>query len=326
MTNGQPLQEKKKKNPWVYTTVAMAVIAVAIFLLPTTPTGMATLDSNEAASNAIDYLNNYMVQAGTSASIISVEDIGSNLYRIITSYQGQNIPIYVTKDGKFLLQGGVNLETAATTTVATTVPVSEKVDVPVANAFIMSYCPYGLQFLKAYVPVIELLGDKAQLSVNFVHYIMHNEKERDENTRMYCIQKEQSALFTDYLRCFVESDDYAACIESVGIDSTALDSCIASADEQFQIIKTYEESTSNYPPYLVDAVLANQYGVSGSPTFVLNGVVTSVARSPEAIKQAVCASFIEPPAECDTVLSAEQEAPGIGAIGSGNPSGAAGQC
>ena len=132
-----------------------------------------------------------------------------------------------------------------------------KTDRPEAHAFIMSYCPYGMQFLKAYVPVIELLGDKADLEVNFVDYIMHGEKEMTENTRMYCIQKEQNDKFTDYLRCFVESNDAAACIESVGIDETLLNACMEDTDQLYDITKTFEESQSTYPPYPVDAVLAN---------------------------------------------------------------------
>jgi hypothetical protein len=208
-------------------------------------------------------------------------------------------------------------------------PASEvpKSDRPEAHAFVMSYCPYGLQFLKAYIPVIELLGDKADLEVNFVHYLMHGEKERDENTRMYCIQKEQNDKFTDYLRCFVVEGDHEGCITEVGIDSDALDECMQATDEEFEITKNFEESESSYPPYMVDAVLAQAYGVGGSPTFGINGQQVSVNRSPEAIKEAICAAFNNPPAECDQTLSSTAEAPGLGPIGSGDGgSGSDAQC
>ena len=92
------------------------------------------------------------------------------------------------------------------------------------------------------------------------------------------------------------------------------------ADDEFQIAKTVEDSESRYPPYLVDAAIAQQYGVGGSPTFVLNGKVVSVSRSAEAIKQAICSSFNEPPEECSVALSASAEAPSFGPIGSGSGS------
>jgi len=190
----------------------------------------------------------------------------------------------------------------------------------------MSYCPYGLQFMKAYVPVIELLGDKADLELNFVHYLMHGEKEMTENTRMYCIQKEQEDKFTDYLRCFVEDNDAERCISEVEIDEIQLETCMQETDEEFEITKIFEESGATYPPYNVDAELCEEYGVSGSPTFVINGQIISVTRSADAIKEAVCAAFNTPPEECETELSTTAEQPGPGPIGAGSGTAASGQC
>lgn len=205
-------------------------------------------------------------------------------------------------------------------------PEVTKSDRPEAHAFIMSYCPYGLQFLKAYVPVIELLGEKADIQVNFVHYIMHGEKEMTENTRMHCIQKEEKAKFTDYLRCFVEFDDPEKCMSEAGIDSSAIDTCMETTDTEFELTKTFQESTERFPPYGVDATLAQQYGVGGSPTFGINGQQVQVNRTPEAIKQAICAAFNSPPEECSQTLSSAPEAPGLGPVGSGGGSGSQAQC
>ena len=202
-----------------------------------------------------------------------------------------------------------------------------KSDRPEVHAFVMSHCPYGLQFLKAYVPVIELLGDKADLEVNFVHYIMHGEDELNDNTRLYCIQKEQKGKLTDYLRCFVEEAGKSEeCISKVGIDSSALETCMQEADREFEINKNFRESGQRFPPYNVDAALAQQYGVGGSPTFGINGQQVQVSRSPEAIKQAVCSAFNNPPEECSQTLSSSPESPGFGPVGSGGGSGGSAQC
>jgi len=196
-------------------------------------------------------------------------------------------------------------------------PTTTKSDKPVANGFIMSYCPYGLQFLKAYIPVMELLGSKADIKVDFVQYTMHGEKEMTENNNMYCIQKDQQPLFTKYLRCMVEKQDSAACVAEVKVDNTKLKACLAKLETDYNVTAIFKASTGNYPTYPVDAVLAAQYGVGGSPTFVLNGKTVSVNRSPEAIKQAVCAAFNTAPAECSTTLSTAAEAPGAGPVGQG---------
>jgi len=205
-------------------------------------------------------------------------------------------------------------------------PEVPKSDRPEAHAFVMSHCPYGLQFLKAYIPVIELLGDKADLEVNFVHYIMHGEKEMKDNTRMYCVQKTQKEKFADYLRCFVESGDHEKCVSDVALDKNAIDTCIQETDDEFGITKTFQESQERFPPYPVDANLAQQYGVRGSPTFVINGQQVRVTRSAEAIKQAICNAFNSPPGECSQTLSSTPESPGFGPVGSGGGSSSGAQC
>jgi protein-disulfide isomerase len=327
-------KKSKEINKWKILSLALVVVLCIslFFLLGGGITGMSTsvIDPEEAAKNATDFINEKLVEPGTSASIVSVEDI-SGMYNVTLLYQDNEIPVYVTKDGKYvflsapvdIIEGFPEAEETEQTEQPTEVV---KTDRPEAHAFIMSYCPYGLQFLKAYVPVIELLGDKADLEVNFVHYIMHGEKEATENTRMYCIQKEQNDKFTDYLRCFVESNEGEACVDQVGIDKTSLEACMQTTDDQFEITKTIQESEDAYPAYAVDAVLANQYGVGGSPTFVLNGVTISVNRAAESVKQAVCAAFNSPPAECDQLLSTDTEAPGAGPIGSGSGSDSSGVC
>jgi protein-disulfide isomerase len=332
MANEIKTEKKPKReiNKWkMLSLILIVILCVSLFFLfGGGITGMAIsggLDPEEAADRAVDFINENLVQPGTSASFVSVEEV-EGIYNVTVYYQEINIPVYVTKDGTYIfLSSPINMTEELAQPEETEQPEEViKTDRPEAHAFVMSYCPYGLQFLKAYIPVIELLGDKADLEVNFVHYAMHDKKEIDENTRMYCIQKEQNDKFTDYLRCFVETDDWEGCVDQVGLDKTKLENCISSTDEQFKITELYNDQSTwsgNYPPYPVDATLANQYGVGGSPTFVLNDVTISVNRSPEAIKQAICSAFNTPPAECDQTLSTTTEEPGIGPIGSGSGSG-----
>jgi protein-disulfide isomerase len=55
----------------------------------------------------------------------------------------------------------------------------------------------------------------------------------------------------------------------------------------------------------LDETIGGTYGVSASPTLVINGQVYSGDRTPEAYKQAICARFETPPAECATTLSSQ---------------------
>ena len=301
-----------------------------------------TASVDEVGQDVIDYFNENLGQGVYTATLDSITT-ENGIYKLNLKINGpeglQDYVCYASMDGKLLFLQAVDM----------TVEVQEpnkpipKSDRPVANVFVMSYCPYGLQMEKAVIPVIELLGDKADINIDYVHYIMHGQKEIDQNTRQHCIEKEQPDKFTSYMRCFVESDDHEKCVAEAGVDKAGLDACMVATDEEFNITGIFESSEDRYPPYMVDAVLAMQYGVGGSPTLVINGavivsssdrcpggdvkcVVMPVARAPESIKQAICDAFTEAPEECSQTLSTAAESPGIGAIGSGGGSGSQGQC
>ncbi len=327
------------KNLWMISTFILLAFTLVLIAYPQLFGGMRTtgqaavvggLTEQQAADKAVDYINNNLVQTG-EATLVDVEEM-SGIYKVTTSYQGNQIDVYVTRDGKWLFpnERPIDMTTPVTTTTTTQPQEVPKSDRPEAHAFVMSYCPYGLQFLKAYVPVIELLGNKADLEVNFVNYAMHGETEVYENLRMYCIQAQQQDKFTEYLRCFVEAGDYEGCIGEVGIDNAALDTCMTETDEEFKTTeKLNDQSTwsgGSFPPFDIDTELCEQYGVTGSPTFLINGQTVNVNRSPEAIKQAVCNTFNTAPEECKQELSTTAEQPGLGPIGSGSGAPSGGQC
>jgi len=171
-----------------------------------------------------------------------------------------------------------------------------KSDKPIVELFVMSYCPYGLQMESAYLPVMKLLGKKADIKIKFVSYAMHGAKESDENNRQYCIQKEQNDKFLTYMNCFLSNQDYKTCVSSAGVNSTQLSTCVTKMEKDYNTI-------DGYPAYTVDQALNDKYVVEGSPTLVINGTtVNNVNRTPEDVKQAVCAAFKTQPSECNTIL------------------------
>ncbi|PIT88268.1 MAG: hypothetical protein COU29_03305 [Candidatus Magasanikbacteria bacterium CG10_big_fil_rev_8_21_14_0_10_36_32] len=191
-----------------------------------------------------------------------------------------------------------------------------KTDKPTVELFVMSYCPYGLQMEKAFLPVMDLLKDEATMDIKFVSYAMHGKKEIDENTRQYCIQKEQNGKFLDYMECFTGKDDSAGCLKASGIDEAKMNACVAKSDKDFGITAQYNDQASwlsgQFPIYPVHEELNEQYGVQGSPTLVINGVEANASRSPEAIKQVVCSSFKTPPDLCKQILSNSAAGAGFG--------------
>jgi len=275
------------------------------------------LNSQEIAQKAIDFINqNNMAGENQTASLGEVFD-ESGLYKFKVKIGENEFDSYVTKDGKLLFpQAGVDLEKEPIAKKENKPLEVPKTDTPDVKLFVMSYCPYGLQAQKGFLPVYNLLKDKAKMGVYFVDYIMHEKKEIDENLRQYCIQKEEKAKYFDYLSCFVKEGKSEECLTQAKIDKDKLTSCVSATDKQYQITEKYNDKSTwlngNFPKFDVQADLNEKYGVRGSPTFVINDTVVEISRSSEKIKEAVCNAFNSPPEECSQILSEETPLAGFG--------------
>jgi hypothetical protein len=287
-----------------------------------------SLAPQKAAEKAIDYINKNLVAQGIKASLIDTSE-KSGVYKIHIKVGEREYDSYVTKDGKLLFIEGINLEPASSEDVEKTKEIPKR-DTPDVKLFVMSYCPYGLQMQKAFLPVYNLLKDKAKMGVYFVDYIMHGKKEIDENLRQYCIQKEQKERYSDYLSCFVKDGDFEKCLIQTQIDKTKITSCISTTDNQYNITAGYNDKSSwlngNYPRFDIYKDLNEKYGVKGSPTLIINDKEIQVSqRSPETLKEVICQAFNSPPGECSQELSTNVTSAGFGEATGSNSGGGCGQ-
>ena len=319
------------KNLYKLILTAILVAGISIFgtYFYLTRTKEKFLSPQEAAQNAINYINENLLQKGVTASLVDVVE-ENGLYKFRLKVGEQEFVSFVTKDGKILFpEEGINIEKKLTQEeTPTSTQEIQKTDKPDVKLFVMSYCPYGLEMEKSYLPVYNLLKEKAEIGVYFVNYIMHEKKEIDENLRQYCIQKEQKEKYYDYLGCFVKEGKFDDCLSQAQIDKTKMESCISKTDEQYKITSQYNDKSTwlngNYPKFDVYDDLNKKYGVQGSPTIVVNDAVVDVSpRSPEKFKEVICQAFNSPPEECSQTLPDTTFSPGFGLETS---SGSGGQC
>lgn len=271
------------------------------------------ITSNQIGEKSIAFINENIPGAQEGASLVSVINKGS-IYEIALKIAGQEYKSYATKDGKFFFPEGYEMTTKESEPTSVDVPKTDKPDV---KLFIMTYCPFGLQAQKMYIPVYNLLKDKADMGVYFVSYIMHEKQEMDENIRQYCIQKEQKDKYADYLSCFTKSGDYAECFGSSGIDIGRNENCFFETDKTYNITNKYNDKSTwiggNYPVFPINTNLNEEYGVQGSPTVVINGKIVEIdPRSPEKFKEIICQAFNSQPEECSQTLSSDVPSSGIG--------------
>ena len=287
------------------------------------------LSPQQAAEKATAFINENMLQERATASLVSVVE-ESGIYKFRLKIGDREYISYVTKDGNLLFpEEGISLESASTQIrEEETAGEISKRDKPDVKLFVMSYCPYGLQAQKMFLPVYDLLKGKAEMGVYFVNYIMHEKQEIDENLRQYCIQKEQKEKYYEYLSCFVIDGDFEKCLSQAKIDKAKLTSCVAETDNQYSVTSQYNDKSTwlngRYPKFDVQTDLNEKYGVRGSPTVVINDKVVNInPRSPEKFKETICQAFTSQPQECSQTLSSDTPSPGFGG-GTGSSSG--GQC
>jgi protein-disulfide isomerase len=316
--NVEKIKKYSKKNPWKISTIVLAIIAIILLVLYiSNPSGISgnVISSDEAGEKIL----NFAQEQGITTEIVEVKDSGG-FYEVIISMQGQELPLYVTKDGKHFAQALIPLDQEAQQQAQQTQQPPQDVpknDKPVVELFIMSHCPYGTQAEKGILPVYELLGDKIDSSIKFVYYAMHpSQGEVEEQLNQYCIQEEQNDKFYDYLACFLDKGEGEACLDKTNIDKTKLKTCTDKADEEFEITKNLEDQSlwlnQRYPKFNTHKELNEQYGIGGSPTLVINGQTVSSPRDSASLLSVICNAFNQAPEECNEELSSASPSPGFG--------------
>lgn len=180
----------------------------------------------------------------------------------------------------------------------------KKQDQPVMQAFVVSYCPFGLQMQRVLSGIVSKVPS---LSKNIeVRYIvekagknmssMHGQQESDENLRQICIREEQPDKYWKYISCFSLSGNSSQCINSTGVNAAMLDGCLANDNRGLKYAT-------------VDFNITNQFNITGSPTLLMNGEIVSESdfggRTEQAVKNLLCCGFSSKPDYCSINLSTE---------------------
>lgn len=321
-----------KSAIWQILCVLLVIALVVVILLNPKGTTTNKLSEEEIKTKTTEFVNSNLLQPGMTSSITSIEE-DNGLYKMTIEVQGQQITSYMTMDGTVFFPQGLPVTegtepSAPAAQAQPAAPEVPKTDKPVVEMFVMSHCPYGTQIEKGMLPVVELLGDKADIQVKFVNYAMHGKTEVDEQLNQYCIQQEYPGQYFKYLQCFLDEGDTAGCISELGFDSDKLAECITSADKEFGISADFADQASwsggRYPKFAIYDDDNKKYGVQGSPTLVVNGKSVSVGRDSNSLKNVICNAFNDAPEECTQSLPTASPSPGFGFGTSATDSAAAG--
>ena len=308
--------------------IIIVIIALIAVFFATNNTGGSdnAVPPNECGAAVISYVNTNLAAANTTATLVSVTE-KNGVYQIAALYQARNLSKYATKDCNLLFTNTYDLKATPTptsspkpTTSPTPVPLPVKSARPSTELFVMSFCPYGVQAENAMDPVVDLLGSKADFKVRYIATVngdtveavksLHGLPEAKEDLRQLCVMKSNPDKFWDYVKLindqcypiYKNATQLASCQQNVtatlGIDNQKIETC-ATGSEGIALLRADEAITKNLK-------------VTGSPTLFMNGQKYAGQRTAEAYKQAICARFETPPAECSVNLSAVASAASSG--------------
>jgi len=93
---------KIRENPWIVSSLVLGIFAIILVAgsfagISATGNAVSSIDAGKIVLDALQ------VQGVEGASIDSVKEV-SGLYAVNILYNGKIIPIYITRDGKTLLQ------------------------------------------------------------------------------------------------------------------------------------------------------------------------------------------------------------------------------
>jgi glutaredoxin len=299
-------------NGMIAVIAGIVVILIILLAAGMMQAGQGTVVPAAACGEkTIAYINNNLVQPGTTVKLISITD-SSGVYELKSLYQSQTITLYTTKDCTLLFTNAQTMTAGSGGQQAsrpTQVPV--KSARPAVDLYVMSFCPYGTQAEAVMSPVVELLGSVTDIRVRYITTItgstadtvdsLHGIPEAKEDLQQVCINKYYPDKYWAYLNTFND-----ACYPSWQ-DAAVLEACRKNTTAALSIdrakIDTCAQGAEGLALLRTDETASAKDGASASPMLFINGVQYSGARTPEAYKQAICTSFETVPKECSTVLS-----------------------
>jgi protein-disulfide isomerase len=293
-------------NPWRISTVVLAVIVlvfagVAVFGEKGGATG--NVISEDAASEQL--LSFIKAQGNGEATLVSVENTGS-LYLVTVNYRGQDIPVFVTLDGSYLITDPVPLSGArvpqpsggsgTNTPPKPKGPVSVEIgdapmkgnaSAPVTFVEFSDYeCPFcGKFYTDVIIPLQKDYIDTGKVKLYFKDFPLNfhpNAQKAAEAARCVKEQKGDAGYFAMHNLLFENQrsltlENYKKWAKTIGVDSALFDSCLNSGKQA----KAVQD----------DLTYGQTLGVSGTPTSFINGQEIVGAQPYSVVKQLIDAEL-----------------------------------
>ena len=106
-----------RKEPWILSTFALAIVLIVVLVIGTGNGGRDVgeiLNADTVGNNVLAFINSNPQLEGQVSLVYSVRQ--GSLYQITLNYQGQDVPVFATLDGQFLVSDVVPIAGGIPTT------------------------------------------------------------------------------------------------------------------------------------------------------------------------------------------------------------------
>ncbi len=165
----------------------------------------------------------------------------------------------------------------------------------------MAKCPYANQAIAAVKGMRDVLGSDVEIAIDYIGTVgaggelgsMHGPTEVEADMAQVCARRMDPPRHLDLLACqaakgYAEAQStWEPCLREIGLPVEAVRHCMQSGEGQALLAASFART--------------QQKGISGSPTFAINGQTYSGPRKANDFLHAVCASIDPPSAACRSI-------------------------
>src|SRR3989344_2589058 len=301
--NSQGYFSKFRENPWILSTIILGVILLVFFFYGGGGINGNVIGEDNAAKSLISFIESQSNGQPSGVSVLSTEQDGQ-LYKVTVDYQGQNVPLYVSLDGKYLISSVIPLDPNAGTpsdsgadsgaNTGTPInveigesPVKGKENAPVTIVEFSDYqCPYCGRFFEETLPSIQksyiYTGKVKLVYKDFPLGFHENAQKAAEAARCVREQKGDIGYFKMHDKIYgnqesLSVENFKIWARSLGANGEKFDTCLDSG-KFADVVKA-------------DADYGQSIGVSGTPAFFINGKMLSGAQPYSVFEQAINAAL-----------------------------------
>ncbi len=261
------------KIRWRFISAVLAVLLVISLYFNLSKGGITGRVTAESAGNkAVTFINSYLLQ-GESAALISVDE-QSDVYVLNLDINGQPGKAFVTLDGSLLFINPIDLNSApliqneSIEVSADDAPIEGDPEAPITIVEFSDFqCPFCKRFFDEVYPDIKSeFIDTGIARLAFRNFPLDIHPDAEIAAEAAQCAYEQGSFWEYHNILFENQDDlsvdalksYASEITTPGFSISQFDDCL---------------DTGKYAPKIAqDIVDGTSYGVSGVPTFFINGV------------------------------------------------------